>query len=306
MQATAALPPSAPPPSAPPASTTSPAPEKSHFWDGEDFGFTDVLAALNPLQHVPIIGSIYRAITGDTIGNVARVLGDTLYGGPIGLVTSLINVALVEGTGKDLGENAIAMLRGDDAAPAVPPQFAQQPAQQPAPSAPGRTAVASTAPVAKSGNVIPLGTVPGIALPTSSAQPAAGGNGAKLSPNQTALAALSQASGAPAPLSGIALPTGGRGPMPLPSSEARAFPINMANRGVGPSSLFNHAIPLALSAGVLSRPTATNAIYASTASGPSSSETPTVSPDLMERMRAGLDKYNRGASASPSAVNQLQ
>ena len=42
---------------------------------GDDgFGFDDVLDAINPLQHIPIVSTIYRAITGDKI-DVAPRLG---------------------------------------------------------------------------------------------------------------------------------------------------------------------------------------------------------------------------------------
>jgi len=37
--------------------------------------FKDVLRALNPLQHVPVVGTIYRAVTGDTIPAPLRILG---------------------------------------------------------------------------------------------------------------------------------------------------------------------------------------------------------------------------------------
>jgi hypothetical protein len=91
---------------------TAPAPtlDKSHFWAGSEFSFGDVLSAINPLQHLPIISTIYRAITGDTIGNVARVVGDGLYGGPLGLASGLIDVASSELTGKDIGGHIIATL----------------------------------------------------------------------------------------------------------------------------------------------------------------------------------------------------
>jgi hypothetical protein len=128
--------------------------DKSHLWGGKEFGFTDVLAALNPLQHLPIIGPLYRALTGDTIGNVARVLGDTLYGGPIGLVTGLINVAVAEETGTDIGGHVIALFESDDkAAPtdvaATPaesaPPDAATPAERPAEPQPAPAAILAAA-----------------------------------------------------------------------------------------------------------------------------------------------------------------
>lgn len=91
-------------------------PPHSHFWDGNGLGFTDILSAINPLQHLPIIGTIYRAVTGDTIGNVARVVGDTIYGGVIGLASGLIDVASIESTGKDVGQHVVATAKavGDE------------------------------------------------------------------------------------------------------------------------------------------------------------------------------------------------
>ena len=46
-----------------------------------DFSFHDLLSIINPLQHLPVIGTLYRAITGDKIGAIEKVAGDTLYGG---------------------------------------------------------------------------------------------------------------------------------------------------------------------------------------------------------------------------------
>src|SRR5271163_2714831 len=86
---------------------TAPAPTRSHLWDGASFGFTDILGALNPLQHIPIVATIYRAITGDTIGNVARVVGDGIYGGVLGVASGAIDVATTEATGEDIGQHVL-------------------------------------------------------------------------------------------------------------------------------------------------------------------------------------------------------
>ena len=48
--------------------------------------FDDVLHALNPLQHVPGVGMIYRAATGDTIPHPLRILGAGILGGPAGIL----------------------------------------------------------------------------------------------------------------------------------------------------------------------------------------------------------------------------
>lgn len=82
-----------------------------------------VLDVINPLQHLPVISTIYRHITGDEISSAARVVGGTLYGGPVGLAMGVVNAVAVENTGRDIGENVIAMAFGKDdpATPQVPP-----------------------------------------------------------------------------------------------------------------------------------------------------------------------------------------
>lgn len=73
------------------------------FWD-------NLLDVVNPLQHLPVVGTIYRAVTGDKIGDLEKVAGDTLYGGPIGLVSSLADVAFEKITGKDFGDTVMAFV----------------------------------------------------------------------------------------------------------------------------------------------------------------------------------------------------
>lgn len=89
------------------------------LWDKKDFSFEDVLDLINPLQHIPLISTMYRESSGDTIGAVPRVLGDALYGGglvgaAIGAGTALVNVALEAFTGKDVGDTMMAMFTGGD------------------------------------------------------------------------------------------------------------------------------------------------------------------------------------------------
>ncbi|MEK9967540.1 MAG: hypothetical protein VW600_00295 [Ferrovibrio sp.] len=78
---------------------------------GKDgFTFSDFLDIINPLQHIPIVNTVYRAITGDKIDPGSRIVGGGLFGGPIGLVVSLVSGAVEEATGKDPGEHALAAL----------------------------------------------------------------------------------------------------------------------------------------------------------------------------------------------------
>ena len=83
-----------------------------------DYGLTfwDFLDIINPLQHIPVISTLYRSITGDEIDPAAKIAGGALYGGPIGAIASLIGVAVEHGTGKDIGEHALAMVRDEPAA----------------------------------------------------------------------------------------------------------------------------------------------------------------------------------------------
>ena len=59
----------------------------------DDFSFHDLVSIVNPLQHIPIVATLYRAMTGDTIKPLERVAGDSLYGGLWGFVSSVANVA---------------------------------------------------------------------------------------------------------------------------------------------------------------------------------------------------------------------
>ena len=79
-----------------------------------DFSFADFLDIVNPLQHIPVVSTLYRAITGDGIGTPEKIAGDTLYGGMVGLFASLADSAFQEITGKNVGDTVLAFLIGDD------------------------------------------------------------------------------------------------------------------------------------------------------------------------------------------------
>ena len=67
-----------------------------------------IIDIFNPLQHIPVIGALYRHITGDEINSVARLAGDTLYGGPLGSAVAVADIVCEKTTGKDIGETMIA------------------------------------------------------------------------------------------------------------------------------------------------------------------------------------------------------
>jgi hypothetical protein len=73
-------------------------------------GLGDFLQALNPLQHLPVIGTAYRALTGATIEPAARVVGGLIFGGPLGMLGSLVNAFVEENSGADVGEHFLAMV----------------------------------------------------------------------------------------------------------------------------------------------------------------------------------------------------
>ncbi|MDA0305923.1 MAG: hypothetical protein O3B76_06505 [Proteobacteria bacterium] len=81
---------------------------------GDDgFTFFDFLDIINPLQHIPVIGTLYRQITDDTLDPGSRVIGGTLFLGPVGTVASVANVLVDDATGKDVGEHFLAFFEGD-------------------------------------------------------------------------------------------------------------------------------------------------------------------------------------------------
>lgn len=62
--------------------------------------FGDMLSALNPLQHLPVVGAIYRHLTGDAPHPAAQVVGGAIFGGPVGLLAGVISAAFEQTTGK--------------------------------------------------------------------------------------------------------------------------------------------------------------------------------------------------------------
>ena len=94
------------------------------------FSFDDLIDMVNPLQHIPVVGTLYRAITGDKMNTAPKILGDTLYGGVTGFVSSVADTIFEKVTGKSVGDTVLAMVE-DVFSPSTP--------------APG-TAIASAAP----------------------------------------------------------------------------------------------------------------------------------------------------------------
>ncbi|HUK06669.1 MAG TPA: hypothetical protein VLX09_02275 [Stellaceae bacterium] len=149
-------------------SLTSDEPSKLHFWAKGEASFSDFVDTINPLEHLPIISTIYGWIAGKhDIGDLPRIAGDALYGGPWGALSGVFNALLKEETGRDVGEHVVAAILGDTSANAVAatPGSAQPPASAPDPAA--------AAPMASTG-VTPAPSNPAIAPGTASGAPAAG------------------------------------------------------------------------------------------------------------------------------------
>jgi len=94
-------------------------PESAHsfkLWENDEFSFGDLVDVINPLQHIPIIATIYRNWTHDKIGFAPRVIGGAIWGRIGGFVSGLVNAAVEWLTGKDIGDhiyNALFDAPGD-------------------------------------------------------------------------------------------------------------------------------------------------------------------------------------------------
>ena len=76
--------------------------------------FDQVLASLNPLHHLPVVGTIYRAVTGETVLPTARIIAAGLTGGPLMALATAAWTAIEE-----LTAARIATDRADPAAAAA-------------------------------------------------------------------------------------------------------------------------------------------------------------------------------------------
>ncbi len=131
----------------------------------DEVSFADLLDFINPLQHIPVVSTIYRALTGDTIAPAARLAGGALFGGPIGFVSSLANLVVEDATGRDIGGHLMAMT-GFDTKPTATAIAAISPANPtPAEFGPPASALAA-APVPPSGTGAASGSELGFARKT--------------------------------------------------------------------------------------------------------------------------------------------
>ncbi len=104
------------------AKTLSYAPQKlqSHApIQKQEFQFHDVIDVINPLQHIPLVSTAYRNLTGDELHPLSNIIGGALYGGPVGAVTGTMNAVSKIQTGKDIGEHALGFMKPNKSAETV-------------------------------------------------------------------------------------------------------------------------------------------------------------------------------------------
>jgi hypothetical protein len=120
------------------------------------FSFKDLIDLVNPLQHIPVVGTLYRHITGDTINTVPKIAGDTLYGGLEGFAGSVADTIFEKITGKSFGDTvydmAVNLFDGDSSDGATTAVAANQPSlldriENFFSSSPNPAAMASNAPI---------------------------------------------------------------------------------------------------------------------------------------------------------------
>lgn len=136
---------------APPSKTQGVQRSRFTLWGNDGFTIGDLIDVVNPLQHIPVVGTLYRAFSGDSIAAAPRLLGGALFGGVIGLATAAANAVIAQVTGKDVGDHVLTHLHllppsGDEAVatarvsrPTSPPPASFPPPQAALVSAPFHT-----------------------------------------------------------------------------------------------------------------------------------------------------------------------
>ena len=87
--------------------------------DDAGLTFSEFLDIINPLHHIPVVSTVYRAITGDQISPESRFFGGMLFGGPGGAIAAGIASLFEEASGGDLGQHLAELVNdltggGDD------------------------------------------------------------------------------------------------------------------------------------------------------------------------------------------------
>jgi len=126
----------------------------------DGFSLDDFLDIINPLQHLPVISTLYQEMTGDEMSPASRVVGGAIFGGPLGAGVSVANAVLEQATGDDLGGHVLSLLQGANPSTSIAAAPIAQPGAQPsAQIAPTRVDPASTTSAAATPPTMPLPTL---------------------------------------------------------------------------------------------------------------------------------------------------
>jgi len=249
---------------------------------GKDgFDFKDVLDIVNPLQHLPVVGTAHRALTGDTLEPGPRLLGGALYGGVGGFISALVNAVYEDETGKDIGATVLALFTDDKApGPAVATAaVAGAAAKTDAPTPDTASAIKSAGPTPTAPSPLAIAghaKSPGLPLSMPAAQ----------DDDPTAALIRAQIAVPPTSRSDLAgLPPMTRSPL-LAMAGNKSLP-NQFPRKTAPASALKHAGADAATASpgdnAVARPAPSVTPDAKTASEPA--------PDVAAMMMRALDKY---------------
>ncbi len=80
--------------------------------DGK-FGWDDFVDIINPLQHIPVVAQIYRAVTGDQAYGLSNFIGALPFG-PISVASAIADTVVRSQTGRDAGTDMAAAVLGID------------------------------------------------------------------------------------------------------------------------------------------------------------------------------------------------
>lgn len=280
-----------------------------------DMSFWDFLDVINPLQHIPIVNTLYRNLTGDTIQPAARVMGGMLYGGPLGGMVAITNAVVEEAQGKDIPDQIMASLGFDGGAhptdavavadatggsatagSPVEPQSFQIAQAAPGPAEAGAQTsrlAAATADPSMAGSSM---AAPSLAAPSLAAQLAAGSGhggtftGGKMPPRDTPLASST--------LVKHSVP---KAPAPLHSSS-QATQAATAGAARGNAAQAPGQSPAGQPAA--GQPANANAAPAANGNGNGNGA---VAPEMLsETMMRNLAKYEQSRKAAQSAASTVR
>ena len=87
---------------------------EKEIFGNDGFNFKDLIDIVNPLQHIPVVSTLYRDLTGDEISPASRIAGGSLFFGPIGAAVSTANVIIDKTTGDDIGGHVMAVFTDNE------------------------------------------------------------------------------------------------------------------------------------------------------------------------------------------------